>query len=1537
MNFRFLLASFLHTCLLGLASVTSTPGQTRYEAEAPAPQVTLTQANIGSSYGVSYAENLIQEGSAVAFRVSVPTTGMYTVKARYAAAREYNWTMSVYVNDVDVTQAQFATTGSWASWNTQAVTVALQAGTNTIKYKYDGDDSGWINLDYITVSPAWTPGFTAGSAAAGALPQQIGVNKFTGTATFDAPLHTISIPNFSLPLALHYSATGLQIDNSGGEIGANWSLQGGLSIQREVRDLPDDIKVETSATPERRYGWLRYPAGSASPASRIAAIPNATGAFSSNSCTSAEQLALTQLTAMGALQHFAGTTYSMYDTEPDVFSYAVPGYAGKFVFDGNGSGAVRLMPYAPLEITPLFAPQVANCSYSVPTGELTGFTIKTAEGVTYTFAVPTRLSVLTQTNAPYGGTKYLLRHFYNYNIHQYTSGPSGPTGPTTVDYTSSWSIARITTPAANTSLATQAPNRITFEYDCASYIPQPKSTSNLFLLGNSTAQPSPHYRLATRVMFSPKLAAIRTATVLVSLARELDEWDNFHVSSIAITAPLEQNALIKSYTFKYLNSGRFLSQVLLNRSTSSLPLFTFTYAKDAETGSLPGAVTDNNGRNRDYWGFANGNKATTGIPQLYIYPQLLNTASPRPAAPYRLYPVPAYASGGIVLPGSDRRPANRLSVALAGTLTEVTFATGGKVALEYEQNQFYDEVAQQSLPAGGLRIRTIKIQDPITRVETRRDYLYQQPGNNNSGISSGVLLHIPRFAFAVPLNNTFQWADVTVRSTEELSTDPFENRTVGYKTVTEILPGKGQVITSFAVPAGADDNTSPGNTDSGLPAWQRPVFGVARQTINGICPSVGPLQAVGELYPFAPAPNYDFCRGLITTVQYRAEPTSGTAPGALVRQEDYTYQFKLSPLGLGSVPGLRYEQLGEASTPLYAYAKYNLLTDFFYVSKQQVSSQFVAGGATSQSSVNYRYNNRGWLAAKIVQGSDNTIGRTRYKYLSDYALPASGVSGALLAMKNRVNEGITSDLVETISEIRPAGTTGRVAYVAATLQTFTTSTVLDDNNTPVTTPTYPYQIRRWQPAQPVATYDSVRVVNNALYVPAALHLASTVQAVNLNLTPLSIRTEAGRQIASKHLAYEGSVPVLQIANATAAEVVFSDFEILDKPYKFGLTANSVGYFPYPSATAVRTGQQGLILIGGGSLTTTLPASAAAQYRLVYWTKTATATSTTVTISLGQSGVFNRTLAHTGNGQWQRNELLLPVASLSPRTSYQLAITAASGVDIHVDDVLLLPAEASATSTTFSFAVLDKTSETDPRGRTTYYEYGPTGELALVRDHNQSIVHRYQRVLPNTTLLAGISFTSSGTMIEGESISFSATSSLKGPLQYKWDFGDGALTSYSTSTEASHAYLVTGTNQEYLAKLYVLSQGKEYVYSRKMYIGMRPLLLTTCTAGIVSFDDCNHSNGGQMDISCNPSAPNPSSSTTFQVMTNLSGSFSYQWEYFDSTSGVWTPWTGTGNNTPSITITTPSRLRFRCRVGNANQETISEELGIEHYKSDLNCP
>ena len=96
-------------------------------------------------------------GSGVELNTSAATEGSYDLDIRYAAGNhgpDIDRSVSLIVNDNDAGQLSFARTGDWSTWSTLSTTVDLQAGNNTIEFHVDGDDTGYINVDYIDIDTA---------------------------------------------------------------------------------------------------------------------------------------------------------------------------------------------------------------------------------------------------------------------------------------------------------------------------------------------------------------------------------------------------------------------------------------------------------------------------------------------------------------------------------------------------------------------------------------------------------------------------------------------------------------------------------------------------------------------------------------------------------------------------------------------------------------------------------------------------------------------------------------------------------------------------------------------------------------------------------------------------------------------------------------------------------------------------------------------------------------------------------------------------------------------------------------------------------------------------------------------------------------------------------------------------------------------------------------------------------------------------------------------------------------------------------------
>jgi|GEM_PF-3104871 len=104
--------------------------------------------------GTGYVGGYTASGATATFTVNVASAGSYSVVARYANATGSTKTLSIYVNGNNVKQTSFPNLINWDTWKNKSDTITLNAGSNTIAYKYNTGDTGNINLDYIIIKPS---------------------------------------------------------------------------------------------------------------------------------------------------------------------------------------------------------------------------------------------------------------------------------------------------------------------------------------------------------------------------------------------------------------------------------------------------------------------------------------------------------------------------------------------------------------------------------------------------------------------------------------------------------------------------------------------------------------------------------------------------------------------------------------------------------------------------------------------------------------------------------------------------------------------------------------------------------------------------------------------------------------------------------------------------------------------------------------------------------------------------------------------------------------------------------------------------------------------------------------------------------------------------------------------------------------------------------------------------------------------------------------------------------------------------------------
>jgi hypothetical protein len=186
------------------------------------------------------------------------------------------------------------------------------------------------------------------------------VSFYTGVPNVSIPITTIQDGSFSLPISLSYHAGGVKVGELASWVGLGWSLQAGGMISRTVQGRADEQA--------NGYFSIGYD---------IALTTNNTciGRTSNNGNGVADA-------------DFNGKLASgEMDGEPDIFSFSVGGYNGKFFIDKGtatyGSGKVVLIQKQDVKIEYAVIPN-GTAGYLGETG-LYKFTIITPDGVRYEF------------------------------------------------------------------------------------------------------------------------------------------------------------------------------------------------------------------------------------------------------------------------------------------------------------------------------------------------------------------------------------------------------------------------------------------------------------------------------------------------------------------------------------------------------------------------------------------------------------------------------------------------------------------------------------------------------------------------------------------------------------------------------------------------------------------------------------------------------------------------------------------------------------------------------------------------------------------------------------------------------------------------------------------------------------------------------------------------------------------------------------------------------------------------------------------------
>ena len=468
------------------------------------------------------------------------------------------------------------------------------------------------------------------------------VGHYTGIPNVSVPIYTLQLPQMSLPISLNYHAGGLKVGEHSTWVGAGWSLNAGGSINRTVRGLPDEYvgPVPVGECVGTGYGFLRL--------DTKYFTPDMTGVSVSYLESMTYQVGRPNGTVkQGCLtEEIDFFDNGVYDTEPDLYHFSFPGGSGKFLYKRNKQLVKVSADDVNFGTMPVDAIPGTNTTPVNLSG--TSFTLTDAAGVLYTF------EAVEMTNT------------YSLCVGNDPSGDRNGVNPL-LEHPSSWKLTRM-------SLAN---NWIDFEYEVDQITYDDQYSSKSYVISGPGAGGPLTTCVSERRVATQRLKTITTSNGYKVTFNKSDSRLDLTGGKRLTDITIEKDGLIiLNYALDnddYFGINKKLKLNAVNRlstdlnSDNQLPGYEFDYHIGA--GDFP----DRFSHSQDYWGYYNG--ADNGSNMI----------------PY------SHEGGNLHVNKNthvDRSPS--FPHTLKGTLSRLTYPTGGYTNFVYELNTFYHDSFQKN-------------------------------------------------------------------------------------------------------------------------------------------------------------------------------------------------------------------------------------------------------------------------------------------------------------------------------------------------------------------------------------------------------------------------------------------------------------------------------------------------------------------------------------------------------------------------------------------------------------------------------------------------------------------------------------------------------------------------------------------------------------------------------------------------------------------------------------------------------------------------
>lgn len=430
---------------------------------------------------------------------------------------------------------------------------------------------------------------------------EIPVSYYTGLPNISIPLYEVQIKDVTVPITLNYHAGGIRVDQEATWVGLGWSLSYGGEISRKVRGVEDEkyfIKAGSYTNSASNINYYRQ-------------LPNISQEPYLNSRSS----------------YLTTAKYKNSDYMPDEFYYSVLGYSGKFMFSQEKNKFI-LFPKEDIQVN-------YDLQDASPNNILQSWTLKLPNGNSVLFGE----SAVTKTK----NSNYFLTNSWRVKSIQNTDNESINFSYTDFSYDSyritdqSWTEATMGDPiiSNNTSITR------TYYSDC-------RPTEITF----------PQGKVIFSVISRSDLPASALSEILVTdnnnvvVKRIAFNYDYFIGNSYDVTGNfgLLASAVADDYKFKRLR----LSSLTISGSTGNeSQVYNFDYYTSPQMPSKFSFA-------QDHFGFYNGKANTGGYSFIPHY------------LPHRFT-------------GGDRRVAPTNSNVFS--LKSIQYPEGGKTEFVYENNK----------------------------------------------------------------------------------------------------------------------------------------------------------------------------------------------------------------------------------------------------------------------------------------------------------------------------------------------------------------------------------------------------------------------------------------------------------------------------------------------------------------------------------------------------------------------------------------------------------------------------------------------------------------------------------------------------------------------------------------------------------------------------------------------------------------------------------------------------------------------------------